>query len=54
MVGAGIPEDRARAYEEGVRKGGVVLGTRARDDEHAAELERDFGENRGNSMLGLR
>jgi hypothetical protein len=44
LVGAGIPEDRAKVYEKGVRDGGVVIGTRARDDVHAAEIERDLRE----------
>lgn len=42
LVGAGIPEDRAMVYEKGLMEGGVVVGARARDDAHAAELERDF------------
>jgi uncharacterized protein YjbJ (UPF0337 family) len=42
LVGAGIPEERARVYDKGVREGGVVLGTRARDEAHARELERDY------------
>jgi uncharacterized protein YjbJ (UPF0337 family) len=43
LVGAGIPEDRAKQYERGINEGGIVLGTRARDEAHAAELERDLG-----------
>jgi hypothetical protein len=42
LVGAGIPEDRAMVYEKGLQEGGVVVGARARDEAHAAELERDF------------
>jgi hypothetical protein len=42
LVGAGIPEDRAVVYEQGLREGGVVVGARARDEAQAAELERDF------------
>ena len=42
LVGAGIPEERAMVYEKGLKEGGVVVGARARDDAHAAELERDF------------
>lgn len=42
LVGAGIPETRAVEYERGLKEGGIVLGTRARDEAHAAELERDF------------
>jgi len=42
LIGSGIPEDRAKEYETGLREGGIVLGTHARDDAHAAELERDY------------
>jgi uncharacterized protein YjbJ (UPF0337 family) len=42
LIGAGIPETRAVEYERGLKEGGIVLGTRARDAAHAAELERDF------------
>ena len=42
LIGAGIPEDRAKEYERGINDGGIVIGTRYRDDEHAKELERDF------------
>jgi uncharacterized protein YjbJ (UPF0337 family) len=42
LVGAGIPEERAREYDRGVRDGGIVIGTRARDEAHARELERDY------------
>src|SRR5687768_6688467 len=42
LVGAGIPENRAAEYERGLRDGGIVLGTRAKSDVHATELEREF------------
>jgi uncharacterized protein YjbJ (UPF0337 family) len=42
LIGAGIPEERAATYERGINQGGIVLGTRARDEAHATELERDF------------
>ena len=42
LVGAGIPEDRAKEYEAGINKGGIVLGTRARDEQHEADLRRDY------------
>ena len=51
LVGAGIPEERAREYEKGVREGGVVIGTRARDDSHAADLEREYTSFGGTSIL---
>ena len=42
LIGAGIPEHRAAEYERGLKEGGIVLGTRAKDESHAAELEREF------------
>jgi uncharacterized protein YjbJ (UPF0337 family) len=42
LVGAGIPEARAAEYERGLKDGGIVLGTRAKDASHATQLERDF------------
>lgn len=43
LVGAGIPEERAVEYEHGLKEGGVLIGTHARDEAHAAALERDYG-----------
>ncbi len=51
LIGAGIPEERAAAYDRGLREGGIVLGTRARDEAHAAELERDFTTYGGRDIL---
>ena len=42
LIGAGIPEHRAAEYERHLKEGGIVLGTRAKDEKHATELERDF------------
>jgi hypothetical protein len=51
LIGAGIPEERAKVYERGIREGGIVLGTRARDEAHAAELERDLTTHGGRDIL---
>ena len=37
--GAGIPEDRAKHYEEGLRSGKILVGVLAKSDEHAKKLE---------------
>ena len=42
LIGAGIPEHRAAEYERGLKEGGIVLGTRAKDEAHAMELEREL------------
>ena len=51
LIGAGIPEERASEYERGLNEGGIVLGTRARDDAHAVELERKFTEHGAHNVL---
>lgn len=50
LVGAGIPEERAAAYEQRLQQGGIVLGTRARDARHASELERDLRNSGGGDI----
>jgi uncharacterized protein YjbJ (UPF0337 family) len=42
LIGAGIPEDRAKEYERGINEGGILIGTRYRDADHARQLEQDF------------
>jgi len=50
LVGAGIPEDRVRDYERGIKDGGIVIGTKYRDADHARELERDYTSYGGNHV----
>ena len=47
LIGAGIPEERVKAYEEGVKEGGIVMGINARNDEDAEYFENDWKTNRG-------
>ena len=47
LVGSGIPEDRAKEYESGIRSGGMVMGVNARSDEDASYFENEFRNNRG-------
>jgi len=42
LVGYGIPEERARIYDEAVRNGGIVMGVTPRTAEDAAYLEREW------------
>jgi hypothetical protein len=41
-LGAGIPEERARVYEEGLKRGGIVLGATPKTDADADRLEREW------------
>ncbi len=50
LVGSGIPEDRAKEYETGVKNGGIVMGVNPRSDEDAEYFEREFKSNRGESV----
>ena len=38
----GIPEERARQYEAGIREGGIVMGIRPRSDEDARYFEEQW------------
>jgi hypothetical protein len=46
LIGAltkwGIPEQRIEEYEQGIRKGGILLGVRARSDMDASNLVREW------------
>lgn len=50
LIGSGIPEDRAREYEEGVKNGGMVMGINPRSSDDADFLENDWRTNRGESI----
>lgn len=42
LIGWGIPEDRAKLYEEGIKNGGTVLGVTPRNAEEAAKLRTEW------------
>jgi uncharacterized protein YjbJ (UPF0337 family) len=50
LVGSGIPEERAREYERGVKEGGIVMGVNPRTDEDAEYFENEWKNNRGESI----
>lgn len=47
LVGWGIPEERVKHYEEGIKKGGIVMGVTPRSDEDAEYFEREWKNSRG-------
>ncbi|MFN2454411.1 MAG: hypothetical protein ABR577_09345 [Pyrinomonadaceae bacterium] len=47
LVGSGIPEDRAKAYESGIKEGGIVMGVNPRSDDDATYFENEFKTHRG-------
>ena len=50
LIGSGIPEERAQAYESGVKEGGIVMGVNARSDEDAEYFENEFKTHRGENI----
>jgi hypothetical protein len=44
LVGWGIPEERARIYEEGVKSGGTVIGVTPRTPEDAEYFEKEWAD----------
>jgi hypothetical protein len=47
LVGSGIPEERARLYESGVKNGKVVVGVHPRTEDDAKYFERDWRTHEG-------
>jgi hypothetical protein len=50
LVGAGIPEERVKNYEEGIKNGGIMMGVTPRNSEDAAYFEEDWKKNRGEQV----
>jgi hypothetical protein len=42
LVGWNMPEERVARYEDGIKKGGILMGVRPRNDEDAAYLQRSW------------
>jgi len=42
LIGHGIPKERAEHYEEGIRRGGIVMGITPRTREDAQSLEQEW------------
>jgi hypothetical protein len=47
LVGWGIPEERVKHYESGIKQGGIVMGVTPRSDEDAEYLEREWKKHSG-------
>jgi hypothetical protein len=51
LVGLGIPESNSKAYEEALRKGGVVLGVVPRSAEDAKAIQKYFEEQKADNII---
>jgi hypothetical protein len=50
LVGSGIPEERAKLYEQGIKEGGIVMGITPRSDEDAEYFDREWRNARGEQI----
>ena len=53
LIGAGIPKERARRYDRGIREGKIVLGVTPRSEEDAEYFEREWQSCRGEDIYRL-
>ncbi len=42
LIGHGIPEERAKRYEEGLKNGNIVMGVRPRNEEDATYFQNEW------------
>lgn len=42
LIGAGIPEERVKHYEAGIKEGGILMGVKLRSPEDATYLEQEW------------
>lgn len=47
LIGWGIPEERVKRYESGIKEGGILMGVRPRNQEDADYLARHWQDARG-------
>ncbi len=50
LVGSGIPEERAKLYESGIKDGNIVMGVRPRNQEDAKYFEEKWHANKGEEI----
>jgi len=50
LIGWGIPEERIKRYEAGIKEGGILMGVKPRSDEDAAHFEKVWSENRAEDV----
>jgi hypothetical protein len=50
LVGYGIPEERAKVYEQGIKEGGIVFGVTPKTEDDADYIERGWSSARGEQI----
>lgn len=52
LIGAGIPEERVKRYESGLKQGGILMGVQPRSQEDAAHLAQHWRGSNGSDIWG--
>jgi len=47
LVGLGVPEERVKDYEEGLKRGGILMGVRPRSDTDVEGFRKDWTDSSG-------
>ena len=50
LIGWGIPEERVKVYDEGLRDGGILMAVRPRNEEDASFFENSWKAERGENV----
>jgi len=50
LVGSGIPEERAKLYESGIKNGNIVMGVKPRNSEDAKYFEENWHTNKAEEI----
>ena len=52
LVGWNMPEERVKQYDAGIRKGGILMGVRPKNDEDAKYFKSSWESNRAQDIYG--
>lgn len=50
LIGWGIPEERVKRYEQGIKEGGILMGVKPRSPDDAEHFERTWKDYRGEEI----
>jgi len=50
LIGWGIPEERVKQYDQGIREGGILMAVKPRSEEDASFFENSWKSNRGENV----
>lgn len=51
LIGWGIPEERVKRYESGLKEGGILMGVKARSEEDAQHFEEEWRKHNGQQIF---